>query len=148
MKGAKEGPKRLKIDMSAGKEKTKESLKNDKRIRILSNLIVLFLSISAVIHISQLAIFGIGLSVIIVAFFGVVYAILAVLHYRKWTYSPHFSILFPAIGASLGIYRFVTIMANPYTVADVALDLFFIIPLSAYLLRSGGYMGKQMGTSL
>ncbi|MGC9183150.1 hypothetical protein [Caldisphaera sp.] len=91
------------------------------------------LLISFVTHVSQLFIFKINISLIIVAVFGLLYFIIGFLYIIGYKYSPHLSSVIPAIGASLGVYRFLTILPNIFSILNVSLDA-IIVPFSIIII--------------
>lgn len=98
-------------------------------LRIVPALLLL---ISCFTHVSQIFIYGANLPTIVVALFGVAYIIIATLMLKGYYYSAIAASTVPALGAALGIYRFLTIIPNPFSVFDPLLDA-FIVPLSFFI---------------
>ncbi|MCL4319400.1 MAG: hypothetical protein M1596_05890 [Firmicutes bacterium] len=102
-------------------------------LNFLRTTVIIGLIVSAVVHILQLEVYGIGTSVIIVSGFGVIYAVLAILHGLRHPWAPILSVVFPSIGGILGILRFVFLRPNAGSIIDVVLDVIVIIPVSAVM---------------
>ncbi|TWS22325.1 hypothetical protein FK268_20185 [Tsukamurella sputi] len=99
------------------------------RARLLAGSL---LALSAVTHVSQLAVYGTAGNVVGSAGFGVVYAVLAFFVFRgaRWSYLA--AVVFPTIGGLLGVYRFIFIHPNPFSVFHPLLDV-VIVPTAAFL---------------
>ena len=91
------------------------------------------LIVSFFTHVSQLFIYGHTPPTIIVAAFGVMYLVISAFMIMGYGYTALAASVVPAIGASLGIYRFLTIIPNPFSIFNVALDA-IIVPISIILV--------------
>jgi hypothetical protein len=100
-----------------------------KRIDKIKLIPTLLLILSFFTHDSQLLIYKISTSIIIVALFGVFYLIIAIYNLLGNRFAPLAGSIIPAIGAGLGIYRFFVISPNPFSVFNVCLDA-IIVPFS------------------
>ena len=67
------------------------------------------------------------------AAFGVMYLVISAFMIMGYGYSALAASVVPAIGASLGVYRFLTIIPNPFSIFNVALDA-IIVPISIILV--------------
>ncbi|ATY13655.1 hypothetical protein CU254_26905 [Amycolatopsis sp. AA4] len=99
-----------------------------------SRLLGSVLALSAVTHVSQLAVYGTGSDTVGSAAFGVLYAVIAAGVFRRAR--PFFlaAAVFPAIGGLLGLYRLVAVHPNPFSVFHPILDV-VIVPLAISLWR-------------
>ena len=113
-------------------------------LHFLRTTVIIGLSVSAVVHILQLEVYGITASVIIVSGFGVIYAVLAILHGLRHSWAPILSVVFPSIGAILGILRFVFLRPNAGSIIDVVLDVIVIIPVSAVMWSRHTYASSTL----
>lgn len=103
--------------------------------RLWQTLIITGLSISAIVHVSQLFIYPLSLSVIIVALFGIAYAGIVLMYLKGMRIAPLVSAILPAIGATLGMLRYFIISPNTGSIIDVLIDIFLVIPESIYLWK-------------
>ena len=94
-----------------------------------SLLIVSFLT-----HDFQLMIYKINLALIIVGLFGIIYLVIGVLLLQGKRYAALAGSVVPTIGAALGVYRFLVISPNPFSVFNVCLDA-VIVPFSIIVYR-------------
>lgn len=105
----------------------------------MRQLVIGGLGVSAAVHVSQLFLYGISLSVIVVSVFGLAYALIAWAHVGRNPLAPILSAILPAVGAALGILRFVLLSPNAGSVIDVLLDGIVIIPASVVLWKTHAY---------
>lgn len=89
--------------------------------------------LSGVTHVIQLAIYGAEHSVIGAAIFGGIYFAIGLLLLGNTRFALVLGALLPAIGGVLGVYRFLHLHANPFSVFHVAIDL-VVVPACVYLL--------------
>ena len=111
-------------------EKMNRDQRKSDKIRLVPAFLLL---LSFITHDSQLFVYKSSLSLEIVALFGIFYLIIGVLYILGFRYSPHLGSIIPALGAALGIYRFLTIIPNPFSVFNVCLDA-VIVPISIVIL--------------
>ncbi len=109
--------------------KSREENKSDVVRLIPSTLLI----ISFFTHVSQLFVYGHNLPTLIVALFGIFYLVISVFILSGYRYAPYAGTVIPAIGATLGVYRFLTIIPNPFSIFNVALDA-IIVPFSMVLI--------------
>ncbi|MDA8054266.1 MAG: hypothetical protein M0Z77_01270 [Thermoplasmatales archaeon] len=103
--------------------------RNKDWMRFIPSFLLL---LSFLTHDSQLLVYKISVSLIVVALFGVFYLVIAIFLLLGNRFSPVAGSIVPAIGASLGIYRFFIIAPNPFSVFNVCLDA-IIVPFSLIL---------------
>lgn len=89
--------------------------------------------VSGVTHVSQLFVYGFKESVIGASLFGVIYFIVGLFLLGDKKSALWAGVILPTIGGILGIYRFVSLQPNPFTVFHVVIDL-AVIPSCVYLL--------------
>ena len=89
--------------------------------------------ISGVTHVAQLAFYGAETSAIGASLFGVVYFVLGLLLLGKGRAVLWFAAILPTIGGILGVYRFLHLHRNPFSVFHVVVDL-IVVPCCIYLL--------------
>ena len=90
--------------------------------------------VSGVSHISQLFVYSTAGHVVGAALFGVVYLALGLLLLDQSRVALWLAVVLPAIGGTLGVLRFATVQANPFSVFHVGVDL-VVVPICVYLLR-------------
>lgn len=103
--------------------------------RLLRIIVVSGLSLSAIVHISQLFFYHLSLSVVIVALFGVAYAFIVFMYLKGSPAAPLASAILPSIGAVLGMVRYFFVLPNRGSVIDVAIDILLVVPESLYLWK-------------
>ena len=79
--------------------------------------------LSGVTHIAQLAIYKGHADVIGAAMFGVLYLLLGAYLLTPKRAALWLAAIFPLIGGSLGILRFLTVRPNPFSVLHVIIDI-------------------------
>lgn len=100
------------------------------RARLLAAILML---ISGITHVSQLFVYGTAGDVVGAAIFGFVYFALGLFLLTRSRLALWLAAVLPAIGGVLGILRFATVHANPFSVFHVAIDL-VVVPVCVYLL--------------
>jgi hypothetical protein len=90
--------------------------------------------ISGVTHVSQLFVYQHEGPVIGASIFGVIYFIIGLFLLGKSRAALLLGIILPAIGGSLGVWRFFFLHTNPFTVFHVIIDL-IVIPICVVLYR-------------
>jgi hypothetical protein len=111
-------------------------------------VVAILMLISGVTHVSQLFVYQHEGSVIGASIFGVIYFIIGILLLGKTRTALLLGIILPAIGGSLGIYRFFFLHNNPFTIFHVIIDL-IVIPTCVYLyLESKKETIKESGNKI
>ncbi len=106
-------------------------------MRLLRPLVGVLLLISGVTHVAQLWVYPNDSTAKLAAAFGVVYFIIGLLVLLSrsgiaiWA-----SLVFPIIGAILGVIRFLSFHANPFTEFHLFVDALVIV-ICVYLLATG-----------
>lgn len=90
--------------------------------------------ISSVTHIVQLQVYPLEHHVIGAAAFGIIYFFIGLFILRCDRLAFWFGAILPSIGGVLGIYRFIFLHPNPFTVFHVLIDL-IVVPVCIYNLR-------------
>ena len=90
--------------------------------------------ISSVTHIVQLQVYPLEHHVIGAAAFGIIYFFIGLFILRRDRLAFWFGAILPSIGGVLGIYRFIFLHPNPFTVFHVLIDL-IVVPVCIYNLR-------------
>jgi len=116
----------LKWSVSAGEEVM-------NKIRSIAASLML---ISGVTHVVQIPIYGAHGSVIGAAAFGVVYFIIGLFLFGRFRAALWAGAVLPAIGGVLGVYRFIFLHPNPFSVFHVLIDL-VVVPCCIILLVCG-----------
>ena len=107
------------------------------------SLAAVLMLISGVTHVAQLFVYGTAGHVIGAALFGVVYFVIGLGLSGRSRWPLWAGTVLPTIGGVLGIVRFTTMHANPFSVFHVCIDL-VVVPLCIYLLRTE--RARQAGT--
>ncbi|MDJ0713353.1 MAG: hypothetical protein QNJ54_03915 [Prochloraceae cyanobacterium] len=102
-------------------------------LKHLRKLAATLMLISGVTHILQLFVYPAEFHVLGAAAFGVVYFIIGILLLGYSRTALWLGAILPSIGGVLGIYRFIFLHPNPFTVFHVAIDL-VVIPICTYNL--------------
>ena len=100
----------------------------------LLKLAGILLLVSSVTHVAQLQVYPLEHHVIGAAGFGVVYFFIGLFLLRRKRLALWLGAIFPSIGGVLGMYRFVFIHINPFTIFHVAIDL-IVVPICIYHLK-------------
>lgn len=91
--------------------------------------------LSGVTHVAQLAVYKAEAHVVTAAVFGLLYFSIGLYLLRPKRAALWCAVLFPLIGGSLGIYRFLVLQPNPFTVLHVIIDIAVISTCVWLLLR-------------
>ena len=102
-----------------------------KRIRKLAGMLMI---ISSVTHVLQLLVYPLEHHVIGAATFGVMYFFIGLFLLRRSFVAFWLGAILPSIGGVLGVYRFLFLHPNPFTIFHVAIDL-IVVPVCIYHLR-------------
>jgi hypothetical protein len=94
----------------------------------------IFMLVSGVTHISQLFVYGTVGHVVGAALFGVGYLALGLLLLGQFRVVLWLAVVLPAIGGTLGVLRFATVQANPFSVFHVGVDL-VVVAICVCLVR-------------
>lgn len=94
------------------------------------------LLVSGVTHVVQLPIYGAGHSVIGATIFGGIYFAIGLALLSKSRMALVLGAIFPSIGGVLGVYRFLHLHPNPFSVFHVVIDL-VVVPACIFLLLRG-----------
>ncbi len=101
-----------------------------KRIRQLAGMLMI---ISSVTHVLQLKVYPLEHHVIGAAGFGILYLVIGLLLLRGNLLSLWLGAILPSIGGILGVYRFLFLHPNPFTIFHVVIDL-VVVPICIYSL--------------
>ena len=93
------------------------------RSRKLAGILML---ISGVTHLIQLQVYPLEGHVIGAAAFGIVYFIIGLMLLRFTPIALWLGAILPTIGGVLGIYRFIFLHSNPFSIFHVAIDLIVV----------------------
>lgn len=93
--------------------------------------------LSGLTHVAQLAVYPAHAHVVTAAAFGVLYFAIGLYLLRPARAALWCGALFPLIGGSLGVYRFIALQPNPFTVLHVLIDVVVIAVCVRLLLRRG-----------
>ena len=97
----------------------------------LIKLAGMLLIISSVTHVVQLQVYPLEHHVIGAAGFGIIYFFIGLFLLRRHRLAFWFGAILPSIGGVLGVYRFLFLHPNPFTVFHVAIDL-VVVPICIY----------------
>ena len=100
----------------------------------LIKLAGMLMLVSGVTHVVQLQVYPLEHHVIGAAGFGIIYFLIGIFLLRRHRLSFWFGAILPTIGGILGVYRFVFLHANPFTVFHVIIDL-IVVPICIYYLK-------------
>lgn len=101
------------------------------RVRDTASALLL---ISGVTHVAQLFVYPENVSARGASLFGVIYFALGLfLRFSRGNAAVWLSAILPAIGGVLGVWRFIHLHRNPFSVFHVAIDL-IVVPCCMYLL--------------
>lgn len=107
------------------------------RLRLLAAVLM---AISAATHVVQLVFFRVNLSVVVVALFGVAYLLISVGLFARARMAYWIGAVLPTIGGLLGIYRYLFIQPNAFSVINVLIDV-VVVPSCVLLIKDGGRRG-------
>ena len=102
--------------------------------KYLSNLAGILLVISGITHVTQLFVYPPTGNVIGAALFGFIYFFIGIGIIKKQ--SPTFywaGAVLPSIGGSLGVYRFINLHVNPFSIFHVGIDI-IVVPICIYYI--------------
>ncbi|MCC6490153.1 MAG: hypothetical protein IT364_21895 [Candidatus Hydrogenedentes bacterium] len=102
---------------------------NARKLRRLASSLML---LSGITHVAQLAVYGTERSAVGASVFGCIYFAIGLLLLSRARIALILGVLLPSIGGVLGVYRFLHLHANPFSVFHVALDL-VVVPICLYL---------------
>ena len=85
------------------------------------------LTVSSMTHVAQLALYSLETHVIAAAAFGVVYFAVGVLLIRGHRVGLWLAIAFPSVGGVLGVWRFMFVHRNPFSVLHIAIDVLVVL---------------------
>ena len=94
--------------------------------------------ISSVTHVLQLKVYPLQHHVIGAAAFGIIYFFIGFNLLRRDRLAFWMGAIFPSIGGVLGVFRFLFLHPNPFTIFHVAIDL-IVVPICIYNL-----LGKKI----
>jgi hypothetical protein len=100
----------------------------------LRRLAGMLMIISSVTHVLQLKVYPLEHHVIGAAAFGIIYFFIGLFLLRRNRLALWLGAIMPSIGGVLGVYRFLFLHSNPFTVFHVAIDL-VVVPICIYNLR-------------
>jgi hypothetical protein len=95
----------------------------------------MLLLISSVTHLMQLLVYSLEAHVLGAAAFGIVYFIIGLMLLRIGRLALWLGAILPTIGGVLGVYRFIFLHPNSFTVFHVAIDL-VVVPICIYYLKN------------
>ena len=100
----------------------------------LLKLAGILLLISSATHVVQLQVYPLEHHVIGAAGFGIIYFFIGFFLLRRNSKAVWFGAMLPSIGGILGVYRFLFLHPNPFTVFHVIIDL-IVVPICVYQLH-------------
>ncbi|MEM7759490.1 MAG: DUF2127 domain-containing protein [Cyanobacteria bacterium P01_A01_bin.40] len=100
----------------------------------LLKLAGILMLISSVTHVVQLQVYPLEHHVIGAAGFGIIYFFIGFFLLRRKRLAFWFGAILPTIGGILGIYRFLFLHPNPFTIFHVIIDL-IVVPICIYQLQ-------------
>ena len=100
----------------------------------LIKLAGMLMIISSVTHVVQLQVYPLEHHVIGAAAFGIIYFLIGLFLLRRHRLALKLGAIMPSIGGVLGVYRFLFLHLNPFTVFHVAIDL-VVVPICIYSLK-------------
>lgn len=101
--------------------------------RISRRVAAALMLISGVTHVVQLPVYGAEHSVVGASIFGGIYFIIGLGLLGRSGFALYAGAIFPTIGGILGIYRFIYLHPNPFSVFHVAIDL-VVVPICVFLV--------------
>ena len=94
------------------------------------------LIVSSMTHVAQLAVYLPETHVIAAAAFGVIYLAVGMLLIRGDRIGLWLAIIFPSVGGILGVWRFMFVHPNPFSVFHVAIDVLVVLICGYIVFRS------------
>ena len=102
-----------------------------KKLHKLAGMLMI---ISSVTHVLQLRVYPLEHHVIGAAVFGIIYFFIGFFLLRCYRLAFWLGAILPSIGGVLGVYRFLFLQPNPFTIFHVAIDL-VVVPICIYSLK-------------
>lgn len=102
-----------------------------RRIHTLAGMLMI---VSSVTHVLQLKVYPLEHHVIGAAAFGIIYFFIGFFLLRRNRLAFWMGAILPSIGGVLGVYRFLWLHPNPFTIFHVAIDL-VVVPICIYNLK-------------
>lgn len=100
----------------------------------LLRLAGMLLLVSSATHVVQLQVYPLEHHVIGAAGFGIIYFFIGLLLLRYKPIAIWLGAIVPSLGGVLGIYRFLFLHPNPFTIFHVIVDL-IVVPICIYKLK-------------
>lgn len=100
----------------------------------LLKLAGILMIISSVTHVVQLQVYPLEHHVIGAAAFGIIYFFIGLFLLRRHPLAFWWGAILPSIGGVLGVYRFLFLHPNPFTIFHVLIDL-VVVPICIYQLK-------------
>ena len=97
-------------------------------------LAAMLLLVSSVTHVVQLQVYPLEHHVIGAAVFGIIYFFIGLFLLRRNRLALWLGAIVPSIGGILGVYRFLFLHPNPFTIFHVLIDL-VVVPICIYSLK-------------
>ena len=107
----------------------------------LTRLAGMLMIISSVTHVLQLKVYPLEHHVIGAATFGIIYFFIGLFLLRHNRLAFWLGAIIPSIGGVLGVYRFLFLHPNPFTVFHVLIDL-VVVPICIYNLKKKRSLGQ------
>lgn len=102
-----------------------------KQLLKLAGMLML---VSSVTHVVQLQVYPLEHHVIGAAAFGIIYFFIGLFLLRCNRLALWLGAIIPSIGGILGVYRFLFLHPNPFTIFHVLIDL-VVVPICIYSLK-------------
>jgi hypothetical protein len=103
------------------------------------------LIVSSLTHVAQLAVYSRETHIIAAAAFGVVYFAVGMLLVRGARVGLWLAITLPSVGGVLGVWRFMFVHRNPFSVFHVAIDV-LVISIGGYMVFRGHAVRRDAGS--
>ncbi len=100
----------------------------------LIRLAGILMIISSITHVLQLWVYPLEHHVIGAAAFGIIYFFIGFFLLRRNHLALKMGAILPSIGGLLGVYRFLFLQPNPFTIFHVVIDL-VVVPICIYSLQ-------------
>lgn len=106
-------------------------MEQEEKLRIFAGVLLI---ISCFTHIIQVFFVGTATHTIIAVMFGIAYGIIGILliYFKNNKIITLLCAVLPTIGGSLGVYRYLVQLPNPFSVFHVIIDI-IVIPICIYL---------------
>ncbi len=102
-----------------------------KQLLELAGILML---VSSVTHVVQLQVYPLEHHVIGAAAFGIIYFFIGLFLLRRNRLALWLGAIMPSIGGVLGVYRFLFLHPNPFTIFHVIVDL-IVVPICIYQIK-------------